>query len=100
MSSTSTDQLLAEGKTKKILRTDTPGRAIIESKDDLTAGDGDKHDVISGKASLSNRTTSNVFRLLQACGLPVAFVEEMDGTRLYAELHFRQEKRLPNIVRL
>ena len=85
MNSTSAEQLLAEGKTKKILMTDTPGRVIVESKDDLTAGDGAKHDIISGKASLSNRTTSNVFRLLKTCDIPVAFVEEMDGKRFLSE---------------
>lgn len=85
MNSMSTKQLLAEGKTKRILMIDTPGCVIVESKDDLTAGDGAKHDIISGKASLSNRTTSNVFRLLKACGLPIAFVEEVDGTRFLAE---------------
>lgn len=41
------EQLLAEGKTKKILIAETPGHVIIESKDDLTAGDGAKHDIIS-----------------------------------------------------
>lgn len=86
MRSISAEKLVAEGKTKKVWATDgTTGRVVVESKDDLTAGDGAKHDVITGKASLSNRTTSNVFRLLKACELPVAFVEEVDGTRFLAE---------------
>ena len=85
MNSTSTEQLLAEGKTKKIFTAETVGHVIVESKDDMTAGDGAKHDVISGKALLSNRTTSNVFRLLKACDLPVAFIKEIDGTRFLAE---------------
>lgn len=75
----------AEGKTKRIWGTNSPRRVIVESKDDLTAGDGAKHDVIAGKASLSNRTTSNVFRLLGACDLPMAFVEAIDETRFLAE---------------
>lgn len=83
MNNTST--VLTEGKTKKILATETSEHVIVESKDDLTAGDGAKHDVIAGKASLSNRTTSNVFRLLKASGLPVAFLNEVDGTRFLAE---------------
>ena len=85
MSNINAGQLVAEGKTKKILATDTPGLVVIESKDDLTAGDGAKHDIIRGKASLSNRTTSNVFRLLRACGLPVAFIKEVDNTKFFAE---------------
>ncbi|MFA4891682.1 MAG: phosphoribosylaminoimidazolesuccinocarboxamide synthase [Candidatus Gracilibacteria bacterium] len=79
------NSLVAEGKTKRVWTTDETGCVIIESKDDLTAGDGAKHDVINGKALLSNRTTSNVFRLLKACGLPVAFIDEVDETRFFAE---------------
>lgn len=78
-------ELLAEGKTKKIFKADKLGdKVIIESKDDLTAGDGAKHDVITGKAELSNQTNANVFQLLKACGLPVAFIEELDQTRFLA----------------
>ena len=38
-----------------------------------TGGDGAKHDVIPDKGALATATTCNVFRLLKACGLPVAF---------------------------
>ena len=71
--------LIAEGKTKRIYRIKgKPGLVTIVSKDDITAGDGLKHDVIPDKGRLANQTTCNVFRLLKACGLPVAF-EEQDG---------------------
>lgn len=76
---------IIEGKTKKIIAADRAGQVIIESKDDLTAGDGAKHDIIKGKGALSNRTTSNVFRFLKTCGLPVAFIKELDETRFCAE---------------
>jgi phosphoribosylaminoimidazole carboxylase PurE protein len=72
--------LVAEGKTKQIYR--IAGRSdlvALVSKDDITAGDGAKHDVIPDKGRLANATTCNVFRLLKACGLPVAF-EEQDST--------------------
>jgi phosphoribosylaminoimidazole carboxylase/phosphoribosylaminoimidazole-succinocarboxamide synthase len=69
--------LVAEGKTKKIheARGGTDLVALV-SKDDITAGDGAKHDVIPDKGRLANATTCNVFRLLKACGLPVAFVQQ------------------------
>lgn len=86
MRSISAGRLVAKGKTKRIWEAnEAPGHVAVESKDDMTAGDGAKHDVITGKALLSNRTTSNVFHLLKACGLPVAFVEEIDETRFLAE---------------
>jgi phosphoribosylaminoimidazole carboxylase/phosphoribosylaminoimidazole-succinocarboxamide synthase len=74
---------VAEGKTKKIHALE--GRAdlvALVSKDDITAGDGAKHDVIPDKGRLANATTCNVFRLLQACGLPVAF-EAQDSARSF-----------------
>ena len=72
--------LVTEGKTKKIYQvTGDSDLVTVISKDDITAGDGAKHDIISDKGRLANRTTCNVFRLLKACGLPVAF-EEQDST--------------------
>ena len=71
--------LIAEGKTKIIRASKQhPGKVLILSKDDITAGDGAKHDLIDGKAALATRTTCNVFRLLKACGLPVGFEEQID----------------------
>ena len=79
-------ELLTEGKTKKVFATEKSGQVIIESKDDVTAGDGAKRDVITGKAALSNRTTSNAFRLLKVSGrLPVAFIQELNETSFLSE---------------
>lgn len=79
--------LIAEGKTKIIrISPRDPQRVLVASKDDITAGDGAKHDLIEGKAALSTRTTCNVFRLLKACGLPVAFDEQVDEKTFLAPL--------------
>ena len=75
----SPDALIAEGKTKQIYRINGASDLVaVISKDDITAGDGAKHDVIPDKGRLATATTCNVFRLLKASGLPVAF-EEQDG---------------------
>jgi len=69
--------LVAEGKTKKIhLIKGSSDLVTVVAKDDITAGDGAKHDIIPDKGRLATATTCNVFRLLKACGLPVAFVEQ------------------------
>jgi phosphoribosylaminoimidazole carboxylase/phosphoribosylaminoimidazole-succinocarboxamide synthase len=69
--------LVAEGKTKKIhLVKGSSDLVTVVAKDDITAGDGAKHDIIPDKGRLATATTSNVFRLLKACGLPVAFTEQ------------------------
>jgi phosphoribosylaminoimidazole-succinocarboxamide synthase len=68
------DALVTEGKTKKIYRIKgSADRVTVVAKDDITAGDGAKHDIVPDKGRLATATTSNVFRLLKDCGVPVAF---------------------------
>ena len=79
-------RIIAEGKTKCIYS--IPGDDTlcrIKSKDDITAGDGAKHDLIEGKAKLATKTTCNVFRLLNDCGIPVTFMEQTSDTEFIAE---------------
>jgi len=65
---------LAEGKTKRIIeKKDDPSRVILLAKDDITAGDGAKHDVIPDKGRIATQTACNVFRLLKDSQIPVAF---------------------------
>ena len=77
--------LVTEGKTKKVFKIkDGSDLVAVISKDDITAGDGAKHDIIPDKGRLANATTSNVFRLLKTCGLPVGFVEQDSETSFVA----------------
>src|SRR3989344_5695173 len=76
---------IAEGKTKVLFA--HPGikdMIVVHSKDDVTAGDGAKHDLLPGKGAWATTTTCNVFRLLKACGIPVAFGEQLDATHFSA----------------
>jgi phosphoribosylaminoimidazole carboxylase / phosphoribosylaminoimidazole-succinocarboxamide synthase len=78
---------LTSGKTKTVHGVaDHPDLAVLESMDDITAGDGEKHDVIAGKGAAANQTTCNVFRLLNACGVLVAFVKQLSATTFLARL--------------
>ena len=72
---------IAEGKTKRIIPIDA---VRVDSKDDITAGDGAKHDVIKGKAALSTTTTCNNFALLRHFGIPVAFYGQDTETSFIA----------------
>lgn len=67
-------EVIAEGKTK-IIRINPADKnsVVVLSKDDITAGDGAKHDIIPDKAKLATKTTCNVFGLLKAAGVPVAY---------------------------
>lgn len=80
---TSEGVVLDEGKTKEIFDLGD-GQVLVRSKDDITAGDGAKHDIIAGKAALSTATTSNVFRLLKSVGVPVAFDVQESETEFLA----------------
>lgn len=62
-------QKLNEGKTKQIFElTDQPGLVLVQSKDQITAGNAVRKDQMEGKAAIANKTTSCVFRLLQESG--------------------------------
>jgi phosphoribosylaminoimidazole carboxylase/phosphoribosylaminoimidazole-succinocarboxamide synthase len=76
--------LVTEGKTKKIYRIVGSDLVSVVAKDDITAGDGAKHDIIPDKGRLATATTCNVFRLLKACGIPVAFEEQNSATSFIA----------------
>jgi phosphoribosylaminoimidazole carboxylase/phosphoribosylaminoimidazole-succinocarboxamide synthase len=77
--------IVIEGKTKKVFEIiGNPDLVTVVSKDDITAGDGAKHDLIPEKAKFATATTCNVFRLLKACGLPVAFEEQDSATSFIA----------------
>jgi phosphoribosylaminoimidazole carboxylase/phosphoribosylaminoimidazole-succinocarboxamide synthase len=76
--------LVTEGKTKKVFQIKGSDLVSVISKDDITAGDGAKHDIIPDKGRLANATTSNVFRLLKACGLPIGFIEQDSATSFVA----------------
>lgn len=72
--------ILAEGKTKVIGQSPSdPAKVIVVSKDDITAGDGAKHDLLSGKAAMATLTTCNNFRLLKAAGIPVGFDDQLSA---------------------
>lgn len=67
---------LAEGKTKIIYEVpQNPDLAVMVHKDAITAGDGEKRDVLTDKGELSCRTTSACFRYLENRGIRTHYVE-------------------------
>ncbi len=71
-------QAIDEGKTKIIIDAGE-NTVLIRSKDDITAADGLKRDVIDGKAASSTTTTCNIFQLLNAHRVPTHFLEQLDA---------------------
>ena len=75
--------MLAEGKTK-IIEDAGNGEVLVRSKDDITAGDGARHDVLEGKGAASTRTTCNIFQLLERNGVRTHFVDRVDDVTFRA----------------
>ncbi|KAG8003450.1 Multifunctional protein ADE2 [Nibea albiflora] len=74
-------QKLNEGKTKQIFElVDQPGLVLVQSKDQITAGNAVRKDQMEGKAAIANKTTSCVFKLLQESGIKTAFVKQHSDT--------------------
>lgn len=71
--------LVTEGKTQVVNEIENNATLVRQrAKDDITAGDGAKHDIIPAKGQLATETTCNVFELLKTYDIPVAFVERDD----------------------
>lgn len=80
-----TVSLVIEGKTKKIYKT-PEGLARVYQKEDITAGDGEKHDKLKGKDILANITTCNVFELLKKNKIPLAYKKKFDTKSFIATM--------------
>lgn len=74
-----------EGKTKVVYELpNLPGCVLLQSKDQITAGNAARKDLMEGKAAFSNATTSCVFQLLQEAGIKTAFVRKHSDTAFIA----------------
>lgn len=76
---------LYEGKAKILWETDSPGRMVQEFKDDATAFNGVKHEIISGKGVLNNRISSHFFTLLNEAGVTTHFVEKLSDSEMLVD---------------
>ncbi|MHA1786212.1 MAG: phosphoribosylaminoimidazolesuccinocarboxamide synthase [Candidatus Helarchaeota archaeon] len=68
---------IAEGKTKIVYESDNPNEVILEFKDDITAGDGLKHDVLKDKGHINCAISSKIFQVLENEGIATHFVKYM-----------------------
>ncbi|MEL6232952.1 MAG: phosphoribosylaminoimidazolesuccinocarboxamide synthase [Pseudomonadota bacterium] len=71
-------RLVYEGKAKILYEGPEPGTLIQHFKDDTTAGNGAKSDVIDGKGVLNNRISEHVMGGLNAIGVPTHFIRRIN----------------------
>jgi phosphoribosylaminoimidazole-succinocarboxamide synthase len=74
--------VLSSGKTKTVTPADTPGQVILTFRDDITAGDGKKHGVLTGKGRVNATITAKLYEILNEQGISNQFIRQIDGTRL------------------
>jgi phosphoribosylaminoimidazole-succinocarboxamide synthase len=67
-----------EGKAKVLYEGPEPGTLIQHFKDDATASNAKKHEVIDGKGVLNNRISEFIFQNLNDIGVPTHFIRRLN----------------------
>ncbi|MDQ7044103.1 MAG: phosphoribosylaminoimidazolesuccinocarboxamide synthase [Sulfurimonas sp.] len=88
-------ELLYEGKAKRLYLTDDANLVISEFKDDLTAFNGEKKSSEAGKGALNNKISTELFKLLEANGIPTHFVKMLDDNHM---LHTKVDVILIEVI--
>jgi phosphoribosylaminoimidazole-succinocarboxamide synthase len=77
---------IARGKTKILYEHPAdPEQLVVAQMDAITAGDGERRDVIAGKGRLAALTTARIFRMLNERGVPTHYLaggEDQDGNEM------------------
>jgi len=89
------EQLVYEGKAKKIWSTEDNNLYISEFKDDLTAFNGGKKSSEEGKGALNNKISTELFKFLNNKGVPTHFVEMLDDNHM---LHKKADVILIEVI--
>jgi len=75
-------ELVHTGKVKSVYRTDREDRYLVEFTDRITAFDGGKADVLSGKGYYNAQISRRLFELLEDNGIPTHYVEMASDTEM------------------
>ena len=67
-----------EGKAKTLYEGPEPGTLIQHFKDDATAFNAKKHQIIEGKGVLNNRISEYIFQHLNDIGVPTHFIKRLN----------------------
>ena len=69
---------LYEGKAKVIYEGPEPGTLVAHFKDDATAFNNQKHDVLEGKGVLNNRISEYLMARIEDIGIPTHFIRRLN----------------------
>jgi phosphoribosylaminoimidazole-succinocarboxamide synthase len=74
--------LLYTGKAKSVFLTDVKGKLIVEFRDDITAFDGGKKDVLKNKGNYNASVSAFFFEYLEKNGIKTHFIKMLDPCRM------------------
>lgn len=80
------EELMYEGKAKRVYRTDVESVVIHEYKDDATAFDGKKKGTIVGKGEINATMSAIVFEYLEKKGIDTHFIEQISPNVIVTRL--------------
>ncbi len=76
------EELLYEGKAKKIFTTDDESTLLHRYKDDATAFNAQKRGSWEGKGRTNATMSAAIFAYLEQNGVPTHFIEQVDDTAI------------------
>jgi phosphoribosylaminoimidazole-succinocarboxamide synthase len=68
-------ELINSGKVKSVFTTDNPDEVIIEFRDDITAGDGARKEIMDNKGAYNAIISSKIFKVLEENGVETQFID-------------------------
>lgn len=71
------NELLYEGKAKKIFLTEDQDTVLVYYKDDATAGNGAKKGTILNKGTMNNEITTRIFKYLEENGIKTHYIKTL-----------------------
>ncbi len=71
-------ELMNAGKAKSVYRTDLPTELVMQFRDDITAFDGAKKNVLTGKGRFNAQVSALFFRYLESNGIRTHFIRMLD----------------------
>ena len=68
-------ELINSGKVKSVYNSTDEDKVIIEFRDDMTAGDGERKEVMNNKGAYNAVISSKIFKVLEENGVATQFVD-------------------------
>lgn len=78
-------ELLYQGKAKQVYFTNEPNKLILSYKDQATAFNGKKKEIVTGKGRFNNLISTKIFNYLTKQNIPNHFIKSLNETEQLVE---------------